>query len=171
MVDIARALLEICHAAGVPLIINDRVDVAMASGADGVHVGQSDMLATDARRLLGPAAIMDEPAAGRREPIHNRAVRPDRPDQFPVSKVDRMDLLIQRDGVNRPVKNGRRLPKLVRQRRFPDRLAVFAFPIRVKRRIARRDQDERVRNDNRGDELMLIIGKRYFPFERTSFRV
>ena len=58
MVDVARALLGICHAAGVPLIINDRVDVAMASGADGVHVGQSDMLATDARRLLGPAAIV-----------------------------------------------------------------------------------------------------------------
>ncbi len=42
----------------VPLIINDRVDVALAAGADGVHVGQSDMLPETARRLLGPDAII-----------------------------------------------------------------------------------------------------------------
>jgi thiamine-phosphate pyrophosphorylase len=43
---------------GVPVVINDRVDVALASGADGVHVGQEDMDAADARRLLGPGAII-----------------------------------------------------------------------------------------------------------------
>ena len=42
----------------VPLLINDRVDVALAIGADGVHVGQDDMAAADARRLLGPDAII-----------------------------------------------------------------------------------------------------------------
>ncbi|MBP1626697.1 MAG: thiamin-phosphate pyrophosphorylase [Holophagaceae bacterium] len=42
----------------IPLIINDRVDVALASGAQGVHVGQSDMDPEDARRLLGPQAIL-----------------------------------------------------------------------------------------------------------------
>ena len=42
----------------VPLLINDRVDVALASGADGVHVGQDDMAVEDARRLLGPDAII-----------------------------------------------------------------------------------------------------------------
>lgn len=41
-----------------PLIINDRVDVALACGAAGVHVGQSDMDPEDARRLLGPQAIL-----------------------------------------------------------------------------------------------------------------
>ena len=43
---------------GVPLIINDRVDVALAVGADGVHVGQDDMPYPLARRLLGPKAII-----------------------------------------------------------------------------------------------------------------
>ena len=39
--------------AGVPLLINDRVDVALAAEADGVHIGQDDMSAADARLLLG----------------------------------------------------------------------------------------------------------------------
>ncbi len=43
---------------GVPLIINDRVDVALAAGADGVHLGQSDMDARQARALLGGDAII-----------------------------------------------------------------------------------------------------------------
>jgi thiamine-phosphate pyrophosphorylase len=44
--------------AKVPLIINDRVDVALAVGAEGVHVGQSDMPCELVRRLMGPAAII-----------------------------------------------------------------------------------------------------------------
>ena len=43
---------------GIPLIINDRIDVALAAGADGVHVGQSDMPPKTARRLMGPEAII-----------------------------------------------------------------------------------------------------------------
>ncbi len=42
----------------VPLIINDRVDIALAVGADGVHLGQSDMPYAQARTLLGPKAII-----------------------------------------------------------------------------------------------------------------
>ena len=42
----------------VPLIINDRVDVALAAGADGVHVGQDDMPVEHARRLMGPHAVI-----------------------------------------------------------------------------------------------------------------
>jgi thiamine-phosphate pyrophosphorylase len=42
----------------VPLIINDRVDVALACGAQGVHIGQEDMPYAVARKLLGPKAII-----------------------------------------------------------------------------------------------------------------
>lgn len=47
----ARKLLAILRPLGVPLIINDRVDVALAAGADGVHVGQQDLPLADVRRL------------------------------------------------------------------------------------------------------------------------
>ena len=43
---------------GVPFLINDRVDVALACGADGVHLGQDDIKVEDARRLLGPSSII-----------------------------------------------------------------------------------------------------------------
>jgi thiamine-phosphate pyrophosphorylase len=57
-VDLARALKAILAPVGVPLVINDRIDVALAACADGVHIGQSDMGYRDARRLLGPDAII-----------------------------------------------------------------------------------------------------------------
>jgi thiamine-phosphate pyrophosphorylase len=57
-VDLARRLKAILAPAGIPLIINDRVDVALAARADGVHIGQSDMEYRDARALLGPDAIV-----------------------------------------------------------------------------------------------------------------
>ncbi|MDP4110097.1 MAG: thiamine phosphate synthase, partial [Bacillota bacterium] len=47
----------------VPLIINDRVDIALASGADGVHIGQKDLPANVARRLIGPGKILGVSAA------------------------------------------------------------------------------------------------------------
>ena len=58
MIDAARALKAVLAPAGIPLLINDRVDVALAAQADGVHIGQDDMDAADARRLLGPNAII-----------------------------------------------------------------------------------------------------------------
>ena len=58
MVEEANALLKITRPAEVPLIINDRVDVALAVGADGVHVGRQDMAPNHTRRLLGPHAIV-----------------------------------------------------------------------------------------------------------------
>nr|ACF86766.2 unknown [Zea mays] len=56
--EAAKACVEICKSSGVPLLINDRVDVALACDADGVHVGQSDMPAWEVRRLLGPGKII-----------------------------------------------------------------------------------------------------------------
>ena len=57
-IELARRLQPMLKEAGVPLIINDRVDVALAVDADGVHIGQSDMPYEIARRLLGPDKII-----------------------------------------------------------------------------------------------------------------
>ena len=57
-VALARELVPLCHEAGVPLVIDDDVPVALASGADGVHVGQDDLSCAEARRQLGPKAIV-----------------------------------------------------------------------------------------------------------------
>ncbi len=54
----ALALKELLQSLMVPLIINDRVDIALAVGADGVHLGQSDMPISHARRLLGPNCLI-----------------------------------------------------------------------------------------------------------------
>jgi thiamine-phosphate pyrophosphorylase len=54
----ALTLKALLDAAGLPLIINDRVDVALAAGAAGVHLGQADLPCEAARRLLGPRAIL-----------------------------------------------------------------------------------------------------------------
>mgnify|MGYP001501984990 CR=1 FL=1 len=58
MVEEARAIKQALAPLRVPFVVNDRVDVALAAGADGVHLGQDDMAAVDARRLLGPGAII-----------------------------------------------------------------------------------------------------------------
>lgn len=57
---LARAvrLRELCDRYGVPLIVDDRVDVALAAGAAGVHVGAEDLPVEAARRLLGPDRIV-----------------------------------------------------------------------------------------------------------------
>lgn len=54
----AVKLKKITDAFHVPLIIDDRIDIMLASGADGVHVGQSDMPAAMARKLIGPDKIL-----------------------------------------------------------------------------------------------------------------
>lgn len=57
-VAIARALIAWLRPRGVPLIINDRLDIALVAEADGLHVGQSDLDVLDARRHLPPGAIL-----------------------------------------------------------------------------------------------------------------
>jgi thiamine-phosphate pyrophosphorylase len=54
----AKVLREVCSGHGVPFIVNDRPDLALESGADGVHLGQDDGPCALARRLLGPEAII-----------------------------------------------------------------------------------------------------------------
>lgn len=57
-VEEARALKDMLAPLGVPLLINDRADVALAVGADGLHIGQDDMPFAMARALLGPGKII-----------------------------------------------------------------------------------------------------------------
>lgn len=56
--ETAKRVKEVTERFGVPLIINDRVDIALAVEADGVHVGQGDIPAAEARRLLGADKII-----------------------------------------------------------------------------------------------------------------
>jgi len=56
--EVARALRVMLDPLDIPLLVNDRVDVALACGAAGVHLGQSDMPAAAAREILGPKAII-----------------------------------------------------------------------------------------------------------------
>lgn len=58
LLALAEALLAVTRPLGVPLLVNDRVDVALAAGADGVHLGQDDMPVEHARHLLGPRSII-----------------------------------------------------------------------------------------------------------------
>lgn len=67
---------RVCARHGVPFIVNDRPDVALACGADGVHVGQADIAPAVARRILGPDALIGlsthstpDLAASRNEPV------------------------------------------------------------------------------------------------------
>jgi thiamine-phosphate diphosphorylase len=58
MTEEAAALGRMTRAARVPLVINDRTDIALAVGADGVHLGAEDMPVAYARRMMGPGAII-----------------------------------------------------------------------------------------------------------------
>jgi thiamine-phosphate pyrophosphorylase len=54
----ARLALRVCRGLGVPFILNDRPDLALEVGADGVHVGQDDAPPSLCRKVLGPDAII-----------------------------------------------------------------------------------------------------------------
>lgn len=58
LLALARALAAACHARGQLLLVNDRLDVALAAGADGVHLPSAGVPPSDARRLLGAGAIV-----------------------------------------------------------------------------------------------------------------
>jgi thiamine-phosphate pyrophosphorylase len=58
ILEIAQVFRDRCHAHGVPFIVNDRADLALAAAADGVHLGQDDLPVEPARRILGRRAII-----------------------------------------------------------------------------------------------------------------
>jgi thiamine-phosphate pyrophosphorylase len=98
-IELARALKALLAPLGVPLIVNDRVDVALAACADGVHLGQSDMDCRDARRLLGPSAViglsvenLEQAAAAPPEadylgvsPVFSTPTKPDTPPEWGIA--------------------------------------------------------------------------------------
>jgi thiamine-phosphate pyrophosphorylase len=67
MIDTACEMRRICRKFGVKFIVNDRTDIAMVSDADGVHLGQTDISAKDARTLLGKSAIIGRTAHSLKE--------------------------------------------------------------------------------------------------------
>ncbi len=58
IVEAGRAILPLCKACGAVLIVNDRPELALEIGADGVHLGKNDSSPTEARKILGPDAII-----------------------------------------------------------------------------------------------------------------
>ncbi|MBN2077857.1 MAG: thiamine phosphate synthase [Spirochaetes bacterium] len=75
--DEARILAGICAVHGARLIINDRIDIALAAGADGVHIGQEDMPYPAARKLLGSGRIIGVTVHGLEEAVEAEAAGAD----------------------------------------------------------------------------------------------
>jgi thiamine-phosphate pyrophosphorylase len=68
--NIAIKLKQISDAYNVPLIINDRLDIALAADADGLHIGQEDIPIAEARRLLGPKKILGYSVSNVKEAVY-----------------------------------------------------------------------------------------------------
>lgn len=62
VIQIAKKLKKLCHSYNVPLLVDDRVDIALAADLDGVHLGNDDMDVADARRILGDEKIIGSTA-------------------------------------------------------------------------------------------------------------
>lgn len=87
--DLVRAgepIRDACQAAGIPFILNDRADVALALGADGVHVGQNDLAVEICRRILGEEAVVGLSTHAAHE-IDLALGAPDQPDYIAVGPV------------------------------------------------------------------------------------
>ena len=102
----ARAVGAALAGTGVTFVINDRVDVALAAGADGVHLGQDDMNPIDARALLGPDAVIgltiknaEHVASAALEALDYLAVG----GVFPTTSKDNPDAPVGLDGLSRLV--------------------------------------------------------------------
>jgi thiamine-phosphate diphosphorylase len=100
----ALAALRVARECGVRLIINDRVDIALALGADGVHLGQDDLSPLAARRLLGQEAVigfsthnLEQARAASLLPVDYIAIGP----IFATSSKENPDPLVGLDGLRR----------------------------------------------------------------------
>lgn len=100
--EAAKEALQIARAHSVKLIVNDRVDIALALGADGVHLGQDDLQPEHARRILGPRAIIGFSTHSVRQaveaiqrPVDYIAIGP----VFPTSTKENPDDVVGLDGL------------------------------------------------------------------------
>ena len=92
IVGLAQTIIPICRAHRIPFLIDDDVEAAKLAGADGVHVGQSDTACAEARRILGPDAIVGvsaqtvEEARAAEEAGADYLPTPTKPDAVDVTK-------------------------------------------------------------------------------------
>ncbi len=100
----AERALQFARGRGVKIIINDRVDIALALNADGVHLGQDDLPPAEARKLLGPNAIIgfsthsiEQAMAAISLPVDYVAIGP----IFPTSTKETPDEVVGIDGIKR----------------------------------------------------------------------
>ncbi|MBA3443164.1 MAG: thiamine phosphate synthase [Pyrinomonadaceae bacterium] len=109
----AEAALRVAHERGVRLIINDRVDIALALGADGVHLGQDDLPPEAARELLGPDVIIgfsthniDQAIGAARLPVDYIAIGP----IFATLSKENPDPVVGIDGLRRVREQASHMP-------------------------------------------------------------
>jgi thiamine-phosphate pyrophosphorylase len=100
----AELALKVARARGVRLVVNDRADIALAIGADGVHLGQDDMPPAAARSLLGEDAVIGfsthsarQAIEAARMPVSYLAIGP----VFATASKDRPDPVVGLEGVRR----------------------------------------------------------------------
>ena len=101
---LAQAALAAARASGVPLVVNDRADIARIVGADGLHVGQEDLTGTEARTVVGPNVLLgvsthhlDQLAAAAAEPVDYVAIGP----VFATASKDNPDPVVGLEMVRR----------------------------------------------------------------------
>lgn len=70
MIDCGKRLKEVLSPLGIPLIVNNEADVCVAINADGLHIGQSDIPANEARNIIGPDRILGLSVSNMRELKH-----------------------------------------------------------------------------------------------------
>ena len=84
---LSTAVHEVLAGSGVPLVVNDRLDVALAVGAEGVHLGQSDLDPEDARRIGGPDLLIGLSVSTLEQVAHAGALPPGILDHLGVGPV------------------------------------------------------------------------------------
>lgn len=147
--DAARAV-RIAHDAGALLIVNDRADIALAVGADGVHLGQDDLPPAAARALLGARAIIGYSThnlaqaeyAAAHLPINYLAIGP----IYPTTSKEKPDKVVGIAGLRRVRATVGALPLVAigginREERVRDVLAAKADSVAVISALLARDDD------------------------------